>query len=572
MILLLAHFPTLFEDELLYSGIARYHRSSGNRTQKQTVEDLFGDKLVCSTVDLPSHLAELSRRLQASYSVERLIQNHTLFSYYSYYLNEDKCAQVKALMMQGTFTGAVHASLGLIAGLIKSPTFLKYCPVCYQEESGWYEPYWHRSHQLPGVVFCEKHKVPLRKSNVIWSTRDHKFTFIPISQLVEDNIQIFDIGSSWEGHLRFIADQSARILKSSSQKNTPNYTIALQKKGYLTVGNRTRINKLIHDFKYFYTEELLHFLQCDITSTGNDTWLHKLARGNGEITQPLRHLLLCRFLNQSTETETLSNQFKPFGDGPWPCLNKVASHHGTMVIENCNVTRCSKTSLPVGTFRCTCGFVYSRTGPDINTDDRFKIGRIKAFGHLWYEKLEELKSSNNSLRTKAKMLGVDPKTVKKQSGFLSLHIQSFDYSQSFKAKGNITKRNIPISAGTLDLRVDWGERDEFLVLEVRTAIKKIKIMDEPHRITVSSIVRNISSSDLSIKILKNSLEKLPLTKELIESSIESTEAYQLRRLIRAANRLQESELSTGWRILKLAGLNHPLRKRVLEKYNELILK
>ncbi|MNP65005.1 hypothetical protein D3C76_1605590 [compost metagenome] len=67
------------------------------------------------------------------------------------------------------------------------------------------------------------------------------------------------------------------------------------------------------------------------------------------------------------------------------------------------------------------------------------------------------------------------------------------------------------------------------------------------------------------------LDKLPKTNEFIKKHVDSTETYQIRRLTWAANKLHESEGRVlGWRLLKLAGLNHPLRKMVNDKYMELV--
>jgi hypothetical protein len=76
----------------------------------------------------------------------------------------------------------------------------------------------------------------------------------------------------------------------------------------------------------------------------------------------------------------------------------------------CMVTRCSSTKLPVGTFSCSCGFVYSRPGPDKNEIDKFSIGRIKNFGPVWHSTLKVLNEGTLSLRKKATILGVDPMT------------------------------------------------------------------------------------------------------------------------------------------------------------------
>ncbi|AWC55095.1 hypothetical protein CG477_022550 (plasmid) [Bacillus cytotoxicus] len=52
------------------------------------------------------------------------------------------------------------------------------------------------------------------------------------------------------------------------------------------------------------------------------------------------------------------------------------------------------------------------------SEDKYRIGRIKAFGDVWKAKLRELEAEGTySTRTLAKMLGVDSKTVKKISLF-----------------------------------------------------------------------------------------------------------------------------------------------------------
>lgn len=568
---MLAHFPTLYTDELLYSGISRYHLRSGNRTQQQTVEDLFGERVVCATADLPSHLNRIANRLGGQYTVDQLIRHHTLFPYYSLYLQDEICAHIELLMANDTETGVVHASLGLLAGLIKSPSHLKYCPQCYREEIAQLEPYWHRSHQLPGVVICERHKVPLILSNIIFSTRDHKFAFNSILLVEKSGIDNFVFAPSWEKHLQYIVEKSAAILQSPSNRKAPCYKNVLYKWGYLTASDSVRSKELIADFREFYSDQFLHFLQCGIATKGSDTWLHKLIRGSGEITQPLRHLLLCRFLGESIEMLKPPEQFNSFGQGPWPCLNKAADHYKEEIIEKCIITRCTKTGLPVGTFSCSCGFVYSRRRAETGTSDILKIGRTKVFGEVWISRLKELNETDKSLRKKAVLLGVDPATVKRQTELLKnpLSVKRCVAHSKISVE-KVRRNNTPKKHDVF--RVDWGQRDELLYREVKDAVEKLRASDEPSRITVSSIARAISTTGLSNKILKKSLDKMPATKELVQKSIESTQGYQIRRLLWAAEKIDDEGGISGWRLLKLAGLSNPLRQPVKKVFDELLNK
>ena len=56
-------------------------------------------------------------------------------------------------------------------------------------------------------------------------------------------------------------------------------------------------------------------------------------------------------------------EYEPFGQGPWLCLNPIAEHYQQAVIYEMDVHIQPRTKLPVGTFRCSCGYIYTRKGP-----------------------------------------------------------------------------------------------------------------------------------------------------------------------------------------------------------------
>ncbi|NOJ73556.1 TnsD family Tn7-like transposition protein [Paenibacillus alvei] len=578
VILLLAYFPTLYEDELLYSGIARYHMNVGNRTQRQTIEDLFGSRLICATTDLPSHLEILASRINNLYSCEQLIQNHTLFPYYAYFMNQDKIDQAKVLMKRGASQGEVHAILGLLANKVKAPNYLRFCQECYKAEDNEYEPYWHRSHQLPGVNVCSLHNHPLTISNVDYTTQNHKFEFVALSKIRVEHFPMVDVDARWTEDLEYIAEQSVSILVTSHLKtNTmPNYKNFLYEKGYLTAKGRVKFNQLIIKFRQFYSDKLLQFLNCEVTSA-SETWFHKVIRSPKEIIHPLRHLLVLRFLKVTLDS-SVKDSSSPFGDGPWPCLNKAADHYHLDVINKCTISRCSKTALPVGTFLCSCGFVYSRRGPDRSSEDKYRIGRIKVFGHVWFERLTEVNASNLSLRHKARLLGVDPGTIKNQIELMRkdkvLYSEGSIKEQTRHSESIVqtSKQFEKCKASTIKFkRADWEKRDEILLYSAIKAVNQIKSLPEPQRIPLASIARFSNAGDFSVKILKN-LSKLPKTRNFISKQLDTTETYQIRRLVWAANKLNETKGKVeGWRLMRMAGLNYPLTNKVHNKYIELLL-
>lgn len=459
MILLIAHFPFLYPDELLYSGIARYHLMSGNTVQKQTIKELFGDSLVCATVDLPSHLKHLSESLNSLYTVDELIMKHTLYPYYKAFIPQVKARKVYELMSEGASQGEVHALLGIPASLIKLPSYLRYCNVCYEEDLSTYnEPYWHRSHQVPGVCVCSVHKMALRESTVTYTTREKKFEFILIKRSEKD--ALVKNTHAQLNHLNqyiMVAERSNELLRSvkvvtdcSSISNKD-----LDEKGYLTKQGRIRFLKMIQDFNAYFSQEFLELLQCEVNEDKCDTWLHKMIRGNNLMFHPLRHILVTEFLG-------LKN------------LNSEGS-----------------------------------TGIEIVELDK---GGWK-----------------NPPERKGSKLSRTPNQ-------------------------------------------DWQKRDLLILSEVEKVVMSLKSQKiKPQRVSLAMVSKNLNKSKVPL-VLEKCLHKLPKTKRFLDEEFETTEQFQIRRLECAADRMvNEGFKVQGWRLLKAAGLNRPLRKSVEEKFNNLVL-
>lgn len=105
-------FPDLYPDEILYSGFARYHFYSGNNNYRDTLKDLFGTDNVIPSIILPSYLSYFSSELRhENYSVEKLIEEHTLLPYYRPFITESQYHDVVEQLSNGESKGLFH-SLG----------------------------------------------------------------------------------------------------------------------------------------------------------------------------------------------------------------------------------------------------------------------------------------------------------------------------------------------------------------------------------------------------------------------------------------------------------------------------
>jgi hypothetical protein len=608
----LIFFPFLYEDELLYSVLARYHRYTGNENIKTTMNDLFGTTDVCASTILPSQLGKLCERLPVPniYSPDDLIDQHTVLPYYAPFIPDARYQQLRIGMARSKGT-SFYMSIGKAASTIKSPNYLKYCPVCMKEEKSKYgEVYWHRTHQIEGLKICSKHHVQLSDSEIHFKERKNKYEFIALEYNLDESRNAESISGCRDfGHLKYISEQTYHLLNTKIgplglEYLKKFYVAKLQERNLATVTGRIMWIDLIPKFNHYYGKELLKDLNCYIEKDEQDTWFHKLFRKPKVACHPLRHILVMGFLGETISS--LVNQisgysYEPFGSGPWICLNKAAGHYRQPIITSCDITRDSKTGQPVGTFSCSCGFMYSRRGPDQTTEDRFKIGRIKEFGQVWNQKLKELAGSGLSLREKARILGVDPMTVKKyfdinlgasndkgldskrnanrgiwlellnEHGwktvtqlrstrpeiFAWLYRNDKEWLIHHHPKANNGRNNKHI-------RIDWRQRDNETAAQVEliaTAI--LNETGKPIRISKNEIGRRLGK----VTFMYKNLSKLPKTREVLNKVVETVEQYQIRRIKYAAAYLKRTNPTIAeWQIIRMAGL----REKYAEIHKELI--
>lgn len=628
---MISFFPAPYPDELLYSIISRYHIRSGNTSAKITLKELFNCATVTAVLDLPCCIDALVGNLPSfiQYSSEDLIIGHTLFPYYAAFLPDVRIETVIS-SMKSNFGGDIHTRTGIMASTIRAPQYIRFCPLCNEEDKCIYgEFYWHRQHQVPGVMVCYKHLVPLIDSTVevhgmnkhIYVPADEnncKFRLIKVEPNKEyEHLKRLTHDVNWIfNNFTLIKD-----IKDFREK----YLAILINIGLATSSGRVYQAELLQSFVNYYGNTLLKLLQSDIDYNNQDNWVSSIVRKHRKAFHPMRHLLMMRFLAGSAEKFfSLSAEYYPFGKGPWICLNAAANHNKEPVIKELDITHCMDTKLPVGTFKCSCGFIYSRRGPDTSNEDKYRIGRIKAFGTVWEGKLKKyVEDEKLSMRETARRLNVDPNTVKKYASALGLNCSwdsescnsgvskrndcssQTDTYESKKAQYrslwiDTIKKNPGKSAAALrnaaedvymwlykndkiwlntntpklDIRknkanrVDWKERDNQLFKQVRKSVNEILHADsKPTRITVSRIGKVTGN----LALLEKHLDKLPLTKRYLLDHIESIEAFQKRRVIWAANELNKSgEELKKWKIIRKAGIRSEYKEEIDGAIDEIV--
>lgn len=173
---MIAYFPTLYPDELIYSLFARYFAKSGYMGYASAAEDLFENKTTHPDIEFINRLSdEVLAHLQMSMSMAELIEKHTMFPYYGRFLPRDRRQQALSMLIQ---MDERYHNLIYVTKSKSIARYLRYCPICAADDRRAYgETYWHRSHQLFGVNICPVHGCELMNSPVEISSKTSPYLY-----------------------------------------------------------------------------------------------------------------------------------------------------------------------------------------------------------------------------------------------------------------------------------------------------------------------------------------------------------------------------------------------------------
>lgn len=156
---MIVYLPNLYENEIIYSLLARTYDKSGYLTNGQAMRDFFKSKRPKFDYMFYNNLSEdLILKLKHKYKMSDIIQNHTLYNYYARYLKLGKRYNAtKALLKnEGKYFNAFGITTRKEYGRFLS---LRFCPLCAKEQRIKYgEAYWDRRFQIPDVTVCPIHR------------------------------------------------------------------------------------------------------------------------------------------------------------------------------------------------------------------------------------------------------------------------------------------------------------------------------------------------------------------------------------------------------------------------------
>jgi hypothetical protein len=623
----LGSFPDPYPDEILYSICARFEARSRYSSSRAVLLDLFGIEYGISTIVLPSRISSLVTALpeerQQILTEERLIYQHSFFPYYARFMQPEKADRLYADMM-GNGGAGIYVRAGLAPGRIRLPERFRYCPDCMVEDRRKYGYcYWHRLHQLPGVLLCPLHHVWLEQSLIPLRNRTNRQIFSTAELgMAEIAPRTADVSVRTK-HLLRIAKDCAHLLNCD---DTPAidavhelYIEQLARRGITSYRGRV-VNAAAFqkEFECFYGTALLKELKCEVDIVLKRNWLMRIVKKTrGGYLDTLRHVLLIEFLGLTVqEFFRLPPAASPFGTGAWVCINPTCTAYQLPIIKVTTVSYSWQSGDPIGMFACpNCGYTFKRSLHDKETKARGKSCVMVDPGPVWIAALEELCANPQvSLEAAARKLCIEAGTLKRYATRYGLSfigprgnvelpkLTSLRVTQAVESRESARdlyrilwlqaideapgvgltaiRRRIPAVFTWLNHRDREWFRDhqphglrktrrltshvDWEALDARSVIQvEAAAADLKRRVPLVRVtltaVGRLIDQDSN---LGHKLNKMPLTQQVVSDLVESHEAFAIRRLDYVVTQHQETGQSMlRSHLIDEAGLNNNIAKR-----------
>lgn len=478
----IGHFPTPHPEELFYSACARFQDRVQYRDKRFIGQELFGENVV-AVADLPARLGQFAASLPHGHdlTVDRIIEEHTLFPLFRPFLPPLRAKSVRD-GMAGDNALSVKLGSGSAGKRIHMADWLRFCPSCVEEDVSLFrEPYWHRLHQVPGIVVCPVHFIFLEDSVARMRFRVNNFDYVSAERSIQPTqSRMLDLSNRTHQALLQVARDAEWLLNQRGlcpgfADLRRRYVHAFFVSRFCTYTGVMNKDRLVEGLKSYYGPELLHLLQCEISEEALSNWSSVFMKDlvKGKVHHPLRHLLIIQFLGHTAESFfRMDAEYTPFGKGPWPCLNPVCSDYRNMVITECELTfsHSRHRRNTIGVFGCKCGFVYSRIGPDATDEDKFRYRRIKTHGTKWDAALRDLWNDSDLLLEELSLILYGKRRrdykVKVEAERLGLSfprkIKNFRAAQRFKGQSRASGNPDNIEANHSERAMPEGYRAEWL--------------------------------------------------------------------------------------------------------------
>lgn len=491
---MISNFPIPYPDELIYSVIARYAIHNGILSPKYLTEELFNNRNLTPTYDLPSYINKLASYLPDCYDAIHLINQHTLLPIYQPF-QPDTVMRYAVHVLQDEQYKSLHTKLGKNASRIKSVNFFRFCPHCWQEQMEQYgEVYWKRSWQITGYEYCIKHESALFVSAVPCNGLDRRFYNAHLNVLI-DSSQLFINSQDLKRHLelaKIIEDlliQSSHIAVQDVSILSNAYFNLLKDRGLLSGQKNINYEKIRHLVLDYWGESFLQYYHLDDLLSEN-CWLKNMCRKHRKAFSYLEHLIVLKALVPEQSPIYTYQQYLDLA---------------TVGIE--------EQAIPVTVKHKTY---------QVLSDDQLK----------WIQLIQDM----------------SVKLARKHDG--ALYARLYRNHKDWLLQINQTAIMTPLSLPKP--RVDWSIRDrQFMKQLIKIRDELLEDLDSPQW-TKKFLIKQLGH----VSLIEKNWHFLPLTKAFLERYAESVDCYQIRRLTRTYIRQQtENKYYPPSVFLRVSGLS-----------------
>ena len=606
---MILNFPYLHKNEILYSGIARYYDYLNEYRVKWISEQLFNTRQLTAIVNFPAMLYNFHKNLPNNnpYNPEYIIENHTLYPLFRTFMNEEKDEKLTNDMIYKNGQG-LHSRTGIISSSIPFKNQLYYCSGCIKEQlenSQFVDFYWNRIHQCPGILVCHRHREWLKKTDFILDTIN-KQRYLSVGSLIDQgkiDLSLTPLEENKINEFHIKVSESAEWIISNNLKARHQDYYRLRYKEYLKALDIVQLNNRVISLKLKefilreYPKEFLQQISSDFDINADYNWPQMILQKSPKSFHPIRHILMMVLLAGSASSfYTQEFSYKPFGDGPWKCRNKICSDNTEF--SKIGYSRSAKKRYVL--FSCVCGFSERRYSDNSS--------KTITLGWKWEEKLIELVNNKKDLTYISNFLNVDKQTVKKYSEINGLsvswtppkkvyprtkkkNINHYDiwlrtvndndnlklsylrklvpatYMWLYRNDKKFLKENTSkcIKNPPIKQKIDWKKRDEDMLECVKGIVENWdKNVKRPQRRTSTLIAKLTEKRSW----LEKKTNYFPLTMSYIKTRVETIGEFQVRRVKWLLKNEYGNKCIKLWEIHRRAGLTPKVSTMVLAKVSE----
>lgn len=286
-------------DETFYSMMARASAYLGFPQRGVFHRSLFGAD-VTVTRELPAGLGAVAASgVFGTKPLDRVLDDWTLFPYYSHFESKDRVRAACQAMIEGNTS--VHHKLGSWGGAVPPPAGLRFCLECVEEmlaEEG--HLWWRRGHQMPSAMLCPDHGTILRGVPASQERRDDRYIPASLAICGDSAKTVIQSAAPHVMHdLRELARASDLLLDDHRQVHPVDrrayYLEELDRAGMLDRAGEANLFKVAQAMTRYWgdTLRIWHGLEAD--GQCSQRWIGGLLWGGGS-SPPLHHLLLAGML------------------------------------------------------------------------------------------------------------------------------------------------------------------------------------------------------------------------------------------------------------------------------------